>query len=160
MPTCWGRSPMRSHYSKRSTSVLLRKAACNLPNITTITTTIDVIATTTTIIAISGVNDQGGSGAQAPGPLRLHGSCLMSRDRRPACRSGRNDGCVSSAPGRRTGSSDRPPETTQAPRDQKIPKPLAENHSQTVCLTGKHPALRDWMVGATGIEPVTPTMSR
>jgi hypothetical protein len=50
-----------------------------------------------------------------------------------------------------------PPETTYARRDQKDPKPVAQIPAQTAYLnlTGKHPVRGDWVVGLTGIEPVT-----
>jgi hypothetical protein len=54
-----------------------------------------------------------------------------------------------------------PPKTRDARRDQKGPEPMAEIPVQTACLnlTGNYPVWEDWMVGATGIEPVTPSMS-
>jgi hypothetical protein len=41
-------------------------------------------------------------------------------------------------------------------------KPLAQIPAQLAYLnlTEKYPVQGDWMVGTTGIEPVTPTMSR
>ena len=53
------------------------------------------------------------------------------------------------------------PETTNSRRDDKGPEPIAEIPLQTAYLnlTEKHPVRQDWVVGTTGIEPVTPTMS-
>ena len=56
---------------------------------------------------------------------------------------------------RRQGRRNRAPETTDVPRDQKGPEPIAEIPAQTAYLSlrGKYAVRQDWVVGTTG-EPL------
>jgi len=60
-----------------------------------------------------------------------------------------------------TGPRKSPPETTCPLRDQEGPESIAEIPAQKAYLnlTGNYPIPKDCVVGTTGIEPVTPTMS-
>ena len=60
-----------------------------------------------------------------------------------------------------TGPRKSPPETTCPRRDQEGPESIAEIPAQKAYLnlTGNYPIPKDCVVGTTGIEPVTPTMS-
>jgi hypothetical protein len=56
-----------------------------------------------------------------------------------------------------TGPPKSPPETTDFPRDQKGPEPMAEIPAQTAYLdlVENYRVWKDWMVGAPGLEPGT-----
>jgi hypothetical protein len=58
-----------------------------------------------------------------------------------------------------TGPPKSPPKTRDARRDQKGPEPIAEMPAQKAYsdLTRNYAVREDWMVGATGIEPATPS---
>ena len=53
-----------------------------------------------------------------------------------------------------TGPSKSAPETTDVPRDQKGPEPIAEIPAQTAYLSlmGKYAVRQDWVVGTTGAK--------